>query len=47
MPWVKERQEKLDEAVAKAWTAVPDELVNPDPLADPGCVQWLFVLDSP
>jgi integrase len=39
LPWVKERQEKLDEAVEKAWTAVPGELVNPAALADPARVQ--------
>lgn len=35
LPWVKERQEKLDEAVEKAWAAVPAELVNPAALTTP------------
>jgi len=39
LPWVKERQEKLDGAVEKAWAAVPVELVNPTALVAPARVQ--------
>lgn len=39
LPWVKERQQKLDEAVEKAWAAVPAELVNPAAVTAPTSVQ--------